>query len=142
MDQVGSSVPRWDHHLTLTYSNSPFTATLTGRLISAGVLDPTYIVCPANCPAQTSTQALNNPTVNDAHQPGAFLSRLFPDLQLCERGRRGPPGLLQCPEPAQQGSADRARGPGRLVPYFSVQTNPMLYDVLGRTFRLGFRLNL
>jgi hypothetical protein len=29
-----------------------------------------------------------------------------------------------------------------LVPYFSVQTNPMLYDVLGRTFKLGFRLNL
>jgi len=29
-----------------------------------------------------------------------------------------------------------------LVPYFSIQTNPLLYDVLGRTFKLGFRLAL
>jgi len=29
-----------------------------------------------------------------------------------------------------------------LVPYFSVQTNPSLYDVLGRNYRLGFRISL
>jgi len=29
-----------------------------------------------------------------------------------------------------------------LVPYFSEQTNPQLYDVLGRTFRLGVRFTM
>ncbi len=139
IDQVGSGIPKWNHNLTATYTNNGFRWALTGRLISSGVLDPTYVECAAGgCPAST----LNNPTVDDAHQPGAFYldTSLGYDFSKASGAdfqvyfniqnllNKDPPVV---PLPLTG-----------LVPYFSVQTNPSLYDVLGRNYRLGFRLNL
>jgi outer membrane receptor protein involved in Fe transport len=138
VDQVGASLPKWNHHLTATYTYDQFKASLTGRAISAGVIDPTYVECSSACPTAT----LNNPTVDDAHQPGIFYldSSLAYDFTVAGTGdlqvylniqnllNKDPPVV---PLPLNG-----------LVPYFSVQTNPSLYDVLGRTYRLGFRLNL
>jgi outer membrane receptor protein involved in Fe transport len=141
-DQVGASIPKWNHNLTATYTYNAFRWALTGRLITSGVIDPTYIECSSSCPQFTSTQLLNNPTVDDAHQPGVFYMDTSLAYDFSKSGNtdfqvyfnvqnllnRDPPVV---PLPLTG-----------LVPYFSVQTNPSLYDVLGRNYRLGFRISL
>ena len=141
-DQVGASIPKWNHNLTATYTNDGLRFTLTGRLIDAGVIDPTYIECSTGCPQFTAAQLLNNPTVNDAHRPGVFYIDTSIGYDFAKVGNadfqvyfnvqnllnRDPP-IVPLPLTG-------------LVPYFSVQTNPSLYDVLGRNYRLGFRFKL
>jgi iron complex outermembrane recepter protein len=142
VDVVGASVPRWDHHLTVTYSNQPFTVALTGRMISSGVLDPTYLVCSTNCPPRTAAQQLTNPTVNDAHQPGAFYLDSSVTYDLPGAGKTDLQVFLNIQNLLNRAPPIVPEAYTGLVPYFSEQTNPMLYDVLGRTFRLGVRFTM
>lgn len=142
VDVVGATVPRWNHHLTLSYSNQPFTVTLTGRMISSGVLDPTYVVCSNNCPVRTASQLINNPTVNDAHQPGAFYLDSSITYDLPGSGKTDFQVYLNIQNLLDRDPPIVPEAYAGLVPYFSEQTNPLLYDVLGRTFKLGFRLTL
>ena len=143
VDVVGATVPRWAHHLTLAYSYDQFTGSLTGRAISAGVLDPTYVVCPSNCGIRTQSQILNNPTIaNDIHQPGAFYLDSSLTYDFNKLGNADLQVYLNIQNLLNRYPPVVPLGLTGLVPYFSIQTNPQLYDVLGRTFKLGFRLNL
>jgi iron complex outermembrane receptor protein len=137
IDEVNSQVPRWEHHLTLTYTFDPVAVTLIGRYISAGVLDPTYVVCSTNCPAAT----LNNPTVDSASQPSAFYldSAITYDTKV---GKSDLQFFLNIQNLLNRDPPIVPESLTGLVPYFSIQTNPALYDVLGRTFKVGFRLTL
>ena len=135
---VGSSIPKWRHNITAIYDDGPFTGVLTGRITSPGKIDNSFVVCETGCPATS----LYNQTVNDADQPGAFYLdaamnytiegsagaeyQLFLNVQNVFN--RDPP-IVPLPY-------------NGVVPYFSLQTNPVLYDVLGRTFRVGFRLKM
>jgi iron complex outermembrane recepter protein len=142
VDVVGASVPRWNHHLTVTYSNQPFTVSLTGRMISSGVLDPTYLVCATNCPARTAAQQLTNPTVDNASQPGAFYLDSSITYDLPGAGKTDFQVFLNVQNLLNRAPPVVPEAYAGLVPYFSEQTNPQLYDVLGRTFRLGFRFTM
>lgn len=138
VDEVGSQIPRWEQHLTATYSSDPVTVILTGRFISAGVLDPTYIVCSSNCPPST----LNNPTVNDAHQPSAFYLDSSFTYDFSRAGNSDLQVYLNVENVLNRAPPVVPEGLTGVVPYFSLQTNPSLYDVLGRTFRVGFRFSM
>ena len=138
VDQVNSQVPRWEHHLTLTYSYDPVAVTLTGRYLSAGVLDPTYIVCSTNCPPAT----LNNPTANNASQPSAFYLDSSITFDFAKVGKSNLQAYVNIQNLLNKDPPIVPMSLTGLVPYFSIQTNPLLYDVLGRTFKVGFRLTL
>ncbi len=142
VDIVGASVPKWDHHLTFTYSNNPFRVSLTGRLITAGVLDPTYFVCSSNCPIRTPSQLLTNPTVSNAHQPGAFYLDGAIAYDLPRLGNAAFQVYFNVQNLLNRDPPVVPLPLAGLVPYFSVQTNPQLYDVLGRTYRLGVRVTM
>ncbi len=58
--------PHWRLNVSATYSLDPLTVTLTGRAVSSGAFNTTYIQCTSGCPAATAA----NPTINNNHMPG------------------------------------------------------------------------
>lgn len=130
---VGSTIPRWRNNLSATYSNEPYSITLIGRLESSGVINAQYVQCSTGCPLST----VNNPTINNNYEPGAFyldtsmtydISSAFQTYFNITNIFNRNPGIVP-PSPS-------------VAPYVIDQTNPSLYDVVGRTFRLGVRFNM
>jgi len=127
-----SGVPRWQGNLYLTYANGPFSGTMHVRYVSKGVkdatlLDPTqagYAAAVAN-PANASTTSIN-------HAPSYAVINLNASYAIINDGKhrvelfgvvnnlldRDPPNYL-----------NSSFGP----------TNNVLYDVLGRNYRVGVR---
>src|SRR3546814_14736229 len=60
--------PKWLYRVQGTYSNDDFTFNLTGRGVSSGVYDTSFIECTASCPVSTVT----NRTINDNRIAGVF----------------------------------------------------------------------
>src|SRR3546814_2466100 len=71
-DTVGQNAPggtpKWLYRVQGTYSNDDFTFNLTGRGVSSGVYDTSFIECTASCPVSTVT----NRTINENRIAGAF----------------------------------------------------------------------
>ena len=140
IDQAGSNAgdtPDWAYRLSAGYNFDTWSFQLTGRGVSDGVISNAYIECQANCPASTSP----NFTINDNSIPGeiyydAYVSNSFEigetnaELFLSVKNLANTDPVL-IGFPANQGSENR---PGYLP------TNRGLYDYLGRTYRLGFRV--
>lgn len=115
-----TDTPYWKGNLTQVWTQGALTVTLGERLISAGKINPNYITCTSNCPAST----VQNPTTNFNHIPGAVYVDLGGTYQL----RKGV---------ELYGRIDNIGNV--LAPAFGSST---IYDVIGRTFRLGARLSL
>lgn len=133
---IAGSTPKWLYRIQSTYSNGGFTANLIGRGISAGVYDNSFIECTSGCPASTVT----NRTINNNRIEGAFYLDASTSYDLKMGGRtlqlfaavnnlldKDPP--VVAPGPA--GSA-----------YATPATNQSLYDLLGRTYRVGVRFSM
>ena len=123
---TSSSVPFWKADFTEGWDTGRYGVTLTERWFSNGVYDREYVQCQANCPVST----INHPTINDNVMKGATyldlggtynvtgnLTAYFKIDNLTNKG----------PEPAPQSTV-----------YYGV--NPYLYDVLGRMYRVGVRM--
>jgi iron complex outermembrane recepter protein len=117
-------LPRYRLLADLGYSVGPATGTLTVRSVSSGVYDSTL------------AQGIN---ISDNHIAGAT----FLDLYLgCNLPFSRLPGqvylkvenLLNRDPPLVAGYGSQ--------PYVQYGANPSLYDVLGRTFRIGWRFSL
>jgi len=63
-----ANVPDWRMEASATYRLNPVSVTLTGRAISAGVVNSTYVECQSGCPASTATA----PTISYNQMPGRF----------------------------------------------------------------------
>lgn len=137
IDRVGqntlSGPPDWVYRLSATYNVDRFTMQVTGRGLSSGVYDNTYIECQSNCPASTT----DHHTIADNKIGGAF----YVDTYLAYAIPVGPVSsqiyfkvnnlFNKDPEPVGLGPGDSSNvEPG---------INRALYDYLGRTFRLGVR---
>ena len=132
---VGSTLPKWRHNLSVSYTGNPFSVSLTARITSAGVLNDNFVQCITSCPLSTT----NNPTYNYNYAPGSMYfdtsmnynfegpydtsMQIYMNVQNIMN--KSPP-----PIPAAIGFA----------PSIATSTNGA-YDLLGRTFRLGIRLN-
>jgi iron complex outermembrane recepter protein len=132
-----TSLPKWRYFATARWDNELFSAQLTARGFSAGVLYPPYIQCASNCPVQTAVQAANNPTISDNHAPGAlyFDTNFTYKLPFKTEGSV----FLTIDNIANKPPADIAQP---FAPGAAVNTNPTLYDILGRTYRLGVRFRM
>ena len=121
------STPYWKLYGTQSWDFQHIGIDLTERWFSAGVFGHQYIVCQTNCPVST----VNNPTISDNTMPGELyidlgarysvtdnLSAFFKVDNLFNRD----------PAPSPQTNT-------------GIDVNPALYDVIGRTFRLGVRYN-
>ncbi len=120
---------RWRWHGSITYDADPLTLGLSVRGVSAGAIGNQFIQCTAGCPAAT----LARPTINDNHIDGAT----YFDAALAYSVV---PGMQLFLNVQNLADADPARVP-RIngTPYGYAQTNPVMYDVLGRVFRAGVR---
>ena len=134
---VGAQQPKWRNNLTLSYTRNSFTFSTTGRFMSSGVQNNNWVQCASSC----STSTTNNPTISNDYQSGALYidtalgfdfegpyssqDQLFFNIQNI---------MNRSPAIVTQGLSGS--------PYVTLQTTPVLYDVLGRTYRLGLRFNL
>lgn len=127
--------PDWQYRLSAAYQLENVTLQLTGRGISSGTYDNTYIECTANCP---QSSALNR-TINTNHIDGAFYLDAFIAYTLRTDAMNSQiffkvNNLTDTdPEVVGLGPGDSSNvEPG---------INRALYDYLGRTFRIGFRFD-
>lgn len=142
IDLAGSNVsatPDWSYRVTAAYSLDPFTLNIAARGVSDGVISNAYTECTSNCPA------LRPPfySINDNQIDGALyfdVSATYA-FELGESAASGEAYVsiknLFNSEPPLTANPDLL-GAENTVGY--VQTNRSLYDVLGRTFRVGLRL--
>ncbi|WP_243645622.1 TonB-dependent receptor [Sphingomonas sp. PP-CE-1G-424] len=118
------STPEWKWLATQTYANDDFSLLLQERWFSDGVLGHQYVQCsPGNCPASTN----NHPTIDRNFIPGAFYMDVGGTYNLTKQVT----GYFKVDNVFDK---DPARSP-----YF---VNPQLYDVYGRTFRVGVRFSM
>ena len=131
------NTPDWAYRLSAGYNVDTWSFNLTGRGVSDGVISNAYIECQSNCPASSSP----NFTINDNSIPGeiyydAYVGNSFEiagsDAEVflsIKNVLNTDPVIFG--NPASQGSENK---PGYLP------TNRGLYDVMGRTYRLGVRI--
>ena len=127
-----NSLPKWRYLASIGWNREPVALTLTARGFSAGVYNTSYIQCTSNCP--TSTVA--NMTINNNQLPGATYFDANVTVNLSKRIQ----AFLAVDNLLNKDPAQMAYGPGIGTAPLSV--NPVLYDVLGRSFRAGVRFKL
>ena len=127
--------PDWQYRLSASYTLEQLTVQFTGRGISSGTYDNSYIECTSGCPASS---ALNR-TINTNHIDGAFYLDTFIAWTIQSGDMSNQiffkvNNLLDTdPEPVGLGPGDSSNvEPG---------INRALYDYLGRTYRIGFRFD-
>lgn len=134
--QNTAGLPDWTYRFSAGYEmDNGFSAQAIVRGVSAGVYNNNYIVCTTSCPASTADRR----TINSNTIPGAA----FIDVNFAYRFQLSTTKAevflvirnLTDRDPVLVGN-----GPtGNNTPAYP-QTNRALYDVLGRVFRMGFRL--
>ncbi|PHS43774.1 MAG: hypothetical protein COB03_19145 [Alteromonas sp.] len=143
IDEAGSNAsntPDWKFRASVTYDLDDMRFDLTARGVSEGTLSNAYIECSANCPDSIAPNyTINNNTVVSKVYLDAYASKSImlgdtSSLELYMQIRNllnSDPATVTYP--AYQGSENR---PGYLA------TNRSLYDVLGRQFKVGFRVEM
>lgn len=135
-ENSGSAPPDWAYRLIVNYSNDPFSITATGRGISSGVYSNAFVECTSGCPVST----VDNRTIDNNRIAGAF----YVDLNLTYKfGVAGGDSQIyfNISNLFNKDPALVAFGPAGSA-YATPSTNQSLYDLLGRTFRLGIRFKI
>ena len=139
-DRVGENsaggTPKWLYRVQGTYSNDAFTFNLTGRGVSSGVYDNSFVECTSGCPASTVT----NRTIDNNRIQGAFYVDAALSFDI-EMGERELEFFLAANNLFDKDPPVVAPGPAGSA-YATPATNQSLYDLLGRTYRVGIRFKL
>lgn len=134
-ENFGDGPPKFLYRLQATYRNDNTTMNLTGRGISAGVYDNDFIVCQSGCPTSTiQNRTVNFNQINGAFYLDASIARTF------QIGRAETELFLAVNNLTNEDPEIVAHGPAGTA-YGNPSTNQGLYDILGRTFRVGARFN-
>lgn len=133
---MSQSKPDWRWDLSLMYTLDAWSATFTSRGFSSGVFNSNYVECQTGCPASTA----NNITIDNNQIKGA----VYFDLSTSYKTQVGPGEgelFLSVRNLFNRDPTIVPAGPGASV--FSVtESNPTLFDFLGRTYRLGVRFRM
>ena len=136
--QNGGGLPKWTYRLSAGYDlQSGLGFQVIGRGVSAGVYDNSYIVCSTDCPVST----VANRTVNQNRIAGTFYIDFNINYAFKIDKSKGQV-FLAVKNAFDVDPVLVGNGPtGNNTPAYP-QTNRLLYDVLGRVFRLGVRFSL
>jgi outer membrane receptor protein involved in Fe transport len=129
-----TALPSWIFNSSITYAYNPITLTVTGRGFSAGTNSNQYTQCTSGCPLSTP----NQPTINDNHAPGAFYVDLSGSYKF-DLGSGEIETFATITNVANRDPGIVPQGPTGLA-YAEIPTNPQLYDILGRVYRVGVRM--
>jgi outer membrane receptor protein involved in Fe transport len=127
----GGNVPHWKVLATQSYAAERWSISTTERYISDGRQNTQYVVCtPGSCPASTS----NNPTINSNGLRGQFLLDVGGTFDIDDHWQL-------------YGKIDNITNVDPVMIYSNAPNNanavnPALYDVIGRMYRVGVRLNM
>ncbi len=127
-----NSLPKWRYLATISYDYEPVLLSLTARGFSSGVYNTSYVECSTACPVSTTA----NMTINNNRLPGA----IYFDGNFTLKVRQGLDAFLAVDNIGNRDPAQVAFGPALGSAPLSI--NPLLYDVLGRTFRAGIRFRM
>jgi outer membrane receptor protein involved in Fe transport len=117
------NTPDWKWLAVQTYEGDNFSLLVQERWFSDGVLGNQYVVCqPGSCPVSTN----QHPTIDQNFMPGAFYMDVGGTYNISE-------AVTAYAKVDNLFNRDPAKSP-----FF---VNPALYDVIGRTYRLGVRFN-
>ncbi len=131
----GDATPSWNYRLTANYDVEAWNFNLVGRGFSGGVYDNNFIQCETGCPISTpQARTINDNSIAGQWYVDASVTRRFNVKGLKAEAFVYVRNLLNT-DPVLVGN-----GPtGNNTPAYP-ETNRSLYDVLGRTFRLGVRV--
>lgn len=122
------ATPHWKVLMIQGWDNDTVSFTLTERWFSDGVYNRAYVECLSGCPASTG----NNRTVNRNRMPGM----LYVDAGGTYKFSEGWQAYFKIdnlldrdPVPMPQDNT-------------GLDVNPALYDLVGRMYRIGIRVNL
>jgi outer membrane receptor protein involved in Fe transport len=130
------TTPKWLYRAQATYSDGGLTLNLTGRGVSDGVYDNSFVECTSGCPASTVT----NRTINDNSIKGAFYLDTSASYDV-EMGDRSLQLFVSVNNVFDKDPPVVAPGPAGSA-YATPATNQSIYDLLGRTYRFGVRFKL
>jgi outer membrane receptor protein involved in Fe transport len=136
--QNSGGLPTWTYRLSAGYDlDSGLGFQVIGRGVSGGTYDNSFIVCDTNCPVST----VANRTVNQNRIAGAFYTDFNINYSFKIDNAKGQV-FLAVKNAFDVDPVLVGNGPtGNNTPAYP-QTNRLLYDVLGRVFRLGVRFSL
>jgi hypothetical protein len=127
----GGNTPHWKVFFTQQYDTDNWGFFVNERWFSEGVISRNWFACASACPAPVDA---NHPTVSSNYMPG----ELYFDVG-------GHYDLSSHTELYFKIANLTNQNPGNANPYTplnqSSNTNPSLYDVIGRYYTIGFRLN-
>ena len=127
-----NSLPKWRYLASIGYDQPRFGVSLTARGFSAGVLNTSYIECTSACPISTVART----TVNDNKVPGA----IYFDGNFTVKLPHQTEAFVAVDNIANKDPVQVAYGTA--IGSAPLSINPLLYDVLGRTFRVGVRFKI
>lgn len=135
---TGDGPPNWRWTATASYTLDPVKVMFTARGVSAGTYNNTYIVCSTDCPVSTTiAQTITNNRI--AGQ--IFFDAAFSYTFGARGGHTDVETFLNVRNLLNADPAPVAANAGGFA-YSNDIANPALYDVLGRMYRLGFRVRL
>jgi outer membrane receptor protein involved in Fe transport len=126
------SLPNWRYTASVGWEQGPAALVMTARGFSSGVYNTSYIECRSGCPAST----VSNMTIEDNHLPGAIYFDASLKYDLSDRIET----FLSVDNVLNKDPAQVAYGTS--IGGAPLSVNAALYDVLGRVFRVGVRLQM
>lgn len=121
------NTPKWKILATESWDTDKFGLTFTQRWFSDGNFGNQYVECQSSCPVST----VNNPTIDYNHMPGAFYLDIGGTYKVT-------PQITAFFKVDNLLNHDPTGSPQTNT---GIDVNPSLYDVLGRMYRMGVRLN-
>jgi outer membrane receptor protein involved in Fe transport len=124
---LSGGVPDWLLSSYVTYSRQPFSVTLQGRFIDSGVVDATRID-----PSDAGYAPTRINSTNDNHVASAFYTNLFGTVDV--------PGFGDTTVQLFGVINNLFDRTPPFAPEGQYPTNPTYFDQIGRTYRLGLRV--
>lgn len=128
---LGTGTRTWQYMINAAYRDDKLTLSLTGRGVNGGKYLESGIECSNDCPISTPT----NPTINNNHIAGALYWDGYIGVKVLNSGEI----YLSVDNLLNKAPAKSAHGPG--IGSAPHGTNAGFYDVIGRSFRAGYRFD-
>jgi len=127
----GGNTPHWKVFFNQAYDTDNWGIFINERWFSEGVINRNWFTCASACPAPVDS---NHPTVSSNYMPGELYFDIGGHFDLSETSSL----YFKIDNLTNQ-------NPGNAINFTplnqSSNTNPTLYDVIGRYYTIGFRLN-
>jgi iron complex outermembrane recepter protein len=127
----GTATPHWKIFFNQAYDTDKWGLFVNERWFSEGFINDNWVACTAACPAPVDN---NHPTVSSNYMPGELYFDIGGNYNLSQHSSL----YFKIDNLTNQNPGNASvYGPANQSP----PLNPALYDVIGRFYHIGFRIN-